>query len=374
MNTTATALVTISTSRNASDGCRRLHFEGFVPWDNPENIVSQETEAFFERLKGAIVLPFLFLIGGPANVLNMAVFYKQGLRERINLCLFALALCDELYLVTCVLQNAERMYTQFASPGQRNGPVLTFIVNHNLIGFFGFTFVSQVISAIIASERCFCVISPLRSHLVLTTRTMAAILAIVFVIVMTLLFIVATRYRMVCVYDPVSNARFNVIDGGEFYYRNQELVDYLDSLVFGMVVPGATMLVVTVTTIVTAVKLRQAVAWRSETSSGALSAREVAVTKMLVVNSILFMVCGTPSLLFRFTILFFPKVKPGSQNQNLFLSLLWLVEIASYINSSFNIVVYHRMGSRFRDTLSMILCRWAKTTKVKVVEKPTGDD
>ena len=46
-----------------------------------------------------MVVPILFLIGGPANVLNMAVFYKQGLKERINVCLFALSLSDFLFVL-----------------------------------------------------------------------------------------------------------------------------------------------------------------------------------------------------------------------------------------------------------------------------------
>ena len=97
------------------EGCKTLHFDGFIPWDNPDNIVSLEVEAFAERLKGAIVLPLLFLIGGPANVINMAVFYKQGLKERINLCLFALSLADELYMIYCMFFNGETIHRQFTT-------------------------------------------------------------------------------------------------------------------------------------------------------------------------------------------------------------------------------------------------------------------
>ena len=96
-------------------GCKILKFDGFFPWDNPDNLASLEVEAFAERLKGAILLPLLFLIGGPANVINMAVFYKQGLRERINLCLFALSLADELYLLQCMFFNGEAIHRQFTT-------------------------------------------------------------------------------------------------------------------------------------------------------------------------------------------------------------------------------------------------------------------
>ena len=96
-----------------------------------------------------------------------------------------------------------------------------FIANHNLVGFFGFFWVSMVMSAIIASERCFCVVSPLRSQSVLSTRTMAVIIVVVYIVVTGLYFVVALRYRMVCVYDPTTDMYFKMIDGGEFYYKHK---------------------------------------------------------------------------------------------------------------------------------------------------------
>ena len=55
-----------------------------------DNIVNAEVESVARRLKDSMLF-LLFLIGGPANVINLAVFYKQGLKERVNLCLFALS-------------------------------------------------------------------------------------------------------------------------------------------------------------------------------------------------------------------------------------------------------------------------------------------
>ena len=111
-----TKIIPITTRNNSIlDGCKALQFHGFVPWDNADNLVSLQVEAFADRLKGAIVLPLLFLIGGPANVINMVVFYKHGLRERINLCLFALSLADELYLIQCMFLNGERVHRQFTT-------------------------------------------------------------------------------------------------------------------------------------------------------------------------------------------------------------------------------------------------------------------
>ena len=96
-----------------------------------------------------------------------------------------------------------------------------FMVNHNLIGLFGISWVSQVMSAIIASERCFCVVSPLRSQTVLSTRTMAILIVVISIVGLGLHFVVALRYRMVCMYDRTIDMYFKIIDEGEFYYKHK---------------------------------------------------------------------------------------------------------------------------------------------------------
>ena len=96
-------------------GCLIFQFHEFIPWNNPDNILSFEVEDLVHMLKDLVFLPILFLIGGPANVINMAVFYKQGLKERINVCLFALSLADGLYLINNMLMYGEQIYLRFTT-------------------------------------------------------------------------------------------------------------------------------------------------------------------------------------------------------------------------------------------------------------------
>ena len=59
------------------------------------------------------LLPVVSLLGVVGNALNVAVFFRQGLRERVNVCLFSLALAD---LVVCTLYFLLYVYgvvTQF---------------------------------------------------------------------------------------------------------------------------------------------------------------------------------------------------------------------------------------------------------------------
>ena len=65
-NTTGFTPINITRNNSILEGCKILEFDGFIPWDYPDNLVSAEVEACSQRLKGAFVLPLLFLIGGPA--------------------------------------------------------------------------------------------------------------------------------------------------------------------------------------------------------------------------------------------------------------------------------------------------------------------
>ena len=354
--TTSGTLQNVTGNGTAPEGCIVVRFDEmeFLPWDNPDNIVSLRVEDVIRRLKDN-VLPILFLIGGPANVINMAVFYRQGLKERVTLCLFALSVADGLFLVETMLVFGEQLHVQFTTK-ETFGPMMRFMANTNLACFFGFTWVSQVLSAIIASERCLCVLSPLRSQTMLKTRTTAVVIAVVYLVVMGFYFVVATKYRIACVFDPASNTALYTLIAGEFYRKHDHLVSYLDGFVYGAGIPGLAISVVTTTTIITAMKIRQAAAWRAGTSSASggssspMSPREVALTKMLIGSSVLFIGCITPLAFSHAIWLFLPEMKAGRRHHNFYMTGLWILQVFSSLNSANNIFVYYTMGSRYRET------------------------
>ncbi|XP_076464569.1 galanin receptor 2a-like [Babylonia areolata] len=347
---------TVSQNITLQDGCQKVVFNEmeFLPWNNPDNIVSAKVESVTSVTKD-IMLVLLFLIGGPGNVINMAVFYKQGLKDRVNLCLFALSLADELYLIASICIHAEQLFLQFTTKA-RYGIVYAFLANHNVTGLLGFVYVSLVLSAIIASERCLCVLRPLKFQTLMRTRTMATVICVVYVLVVGLYFIVAFRMRIGCLHDPTTGVVLTTVFIGEFYKRHKYLVDYVDSFIFGAGLPGIAMIVVIATTIITTIKLRQVVTWRTETSSS-ISPREVALTKMLIGTSILFIICVFPFAVSRFSWLFLPEMNSGRRNHNFYLTTFWVNKILTYINASFNIFVYYAMGSRYRESFLALFTR-----------------
>eukprot|EP00745_Piridium_sociabile_P036275 TRINITY_DN64808_c0_g1_i5.p1 TRINITY_DN64808_c0_g1~~TRINITY_DN64808_c0_g1_i5.p1 ORF type:complete len:307 (-),score=37.31 TRINITY_DN64808_c0_g1_i5:152-1030(-) len=291
----------------------------------------------------------------------MLVFYKQGLHHRVNLCLFALSLSDALYLTSMMALHGEQLYRQFVTE-ERYGPIVTFVVNANLTLLTVFAFISPAVSAIIATERCLCVLKPLRFQTLIGIRTTAGIISVVSVVIISLHFFVSFRYRIGCAYDPESGVQMTSAVEGTFYKAHKDLVDAIHSYVFGVGVPVVEMIVVTITTIITIVKLRQAVTWRSGTAS-VISAKEVALTKTLVANSIFFMACISPGAFIRCSWLFLPEVNSGRRHHNFFLVCTWINQTLNSINATFNFFVFYVMGSRYRDTFWSLFSRKQKTAK-----------
>ena len=50
----------------------------FVPWDNPDNVITFKTYATMDNIFLCYLNPLIFIIGVPANVLSCVVFFRQG--------------------------------------------------------------------------------------------------------------------------------------------------------------------------------------------------------------------------------------------------------------------------------------------------------
>ena len=140
----------------------------FLPCDNPENLVDEATAKQLERLLHMTVLPSLELFGVTTNVINCMVFVRQGLRDRINLCLFSLALADTSFLL--LIFSAKF----FSFLGLFDGELEEYwsqkYLNTVLGPMLGTMNISNLMTMVISVERCICVVSPFTAKRFLKTR------------------------------------------------------------------------------------------------------------------------------------------------------------------------------------------------------------
>ncbi|KAK7506113.1 hypothetical protein BaRGS_00002835 [Batillaria attramentaria] len=337
----------------ATDRCIVFDVNTTVPWNNPNNLISSETEYLINRITTAVLIPILFLIGLPANCLNMLVFYRQGLKDRIILCLFSLSFVDLIYITFLFLMYAERTYSQFTT-GERYGTVFRFLMNQNVVGLYGFGYASMFLSATISCERCFCVLFPLRSQLMLETKTMAVIVVVSVSVIGFLRFAVTAQYQVACFFDQQTTLTSTQIYVSEYYFKHRQMLRWLDGIFYGFVMTVGCPLVVLVTTTITAVKLRQTIVWRRQTTTN-MSNKEAALTKMLICLSAEFFVLSIPFIGVRVTPVFVPQLGSGGEYANTFLVMISVGEFCSYANSSVNFFVNYFTGSRYQKTLHDIV-------------------
>ena len=80
----------------------------FLPWNNPNNIITYSTFRDVQFVFSCVLDPLLWVLGVSTNVINCVVFFRQGLKDRMNLCLF------RSVPKIVQLKRTERSYTVFA--------------------------------------------------------------------------------------------------------------------------------------------------------------------------------------------------------------------------------------------------------------------
>ncbi|XP_025104596.1 probable G-protein coupled receptor frpr-1 [Pomacea canaliculata] len=322
-----------------------------------DSIISNEVVFWIGAIANAGLQPLLFILGAPGNILCAAVFYKLGLRERINLCVFALALVDLATITFTVFIAVEAALRDLLEVE------LNFFIQY-FIGPLGFQYASMFVSTTIACERCFCVVSPFKAQRYIKTSTTAVIITVVTVVIVgAMCAFDGPTQKAVTVYDPVSNTTKSVVYYTDYYINNREIIDIFDIFVYSMFIPLVAIVVTVITTAITAVKLCHAVTWRDQTTTTVnidttktrTSSKEVALTKMLIATSILFIVCVTPIIVVQMTMYFVKELNFNGRYVNLN-DLLWvIISVLRMLNFSLNFYIYYNIGSKFRETLREML-------------------
>ena len=348
------------------DNCIVLGVNATIPWDHPGNLISQETEHLIDRLKATVFIPILYLAGTPANLVNALVFFRQGLKARINMCLFSLALVDLIYLNVLFAIYAERIYTQFTD-GEKIGPAYRYIVNNNVAGLVGFGNGPALLCAIIATERCVCVLFPLRARTCIPTKVLAIVIAVSVSLLGFLRFVVTAQYQVTCFYEVRTERQSWQLYVTDYHFRNKAMLKAVGGVFYGFCISVGCPVVVLITTTITAVKLQQTVRWRSQTSNNVSNAKEIAVTKMLIALSVEFFVLSIPVIALRVSPVFQPQLSAFGLYANTFHAMLGLAETCYYVSSSVNFLVYYLTSTKYRQTLHDLL-GWKTPAKKKVGE------
>lgn len=357
-NSTETALdFTFLRMQNITKNCHiTSNSSSYLPWRNDKQLLSYENVLQGEKIVNCILTPIICLFGIAANVLNCVVFYKQGLRHRIHFLLFSHSCTDLVFSVYIFLFFSDRFYLHFISQYVGYGDMASLLTNSGLHTLYGFTYASGFLSTYIAIERCLCIVWPFSADWLMRTKNVCVIVCVATASLVCAHYIAAERYKIVCVYDVQSDVLVYTFFPSDFYVKHSFLVNIMTGVLYGLGLPSIFIVVTIITTIITAVHLQSAAQWSQGARKQSAVMKEVFVTKMLISTSCLFIACKTPDILIRITPLFVPDFKIGGYFQNLFLTFVYIIMLTTGINASFNICIYFKMGSKYRQTLKSV-CR-----------------
>lgn len=335
-------------SQQSKSGVTSFAFDG-------QEMMSATTLATLEKTLYCGIVPVLFFVAVPTNILNSVVFYRQGLSDRMNVCLFSLALADMLF-VTFLFLNASYCLLYFLHPQMAD--FWKWHVRKYILNFVtAFRVLNACFTSIIALDRCICVVFPFKAAAVMTKRTMASLILALTVIVNVLCLVYVLNWKIVSLRNPQTGNVFFTSAESDLFLQNKAVFTLIDKTIIAFVIPFTNFIIVSVATILTVVRLRTSLTWRQSVSNGGADVRrETKLIKMLLIVSWIFIVCMAPYIALSIARTLIPDLTFEGRYANLYFAMVYLLLTLAALNSSVHFFVYMAQSSRFRVELRDCFC------------------
>ncbi|XP_025097633.1 uncharacterized protein LOC112565947 [Pomacea canaliculata] len=344
----------------------------YLPWTNPLNLISFDTYQKTLYYFNTVVKPVVVIVGVPTNIISCIVFKRQGLCDRMNLCLFVLALVDMTYLAYSMVFTIA-LWIKVVQPVV--GEELYMKALYYALGVsHGWREASALVGLVIAVERCICVVFPLQAGSLMRTRTMGLLLATA-----------VTSMQVGFVTWPVKQHVFSVYDNttGQIRWKTELasqwqsssfLMSYtiFEDTVMLVLVPILNLILVTVATGITVIRLKAVSSWRKEVSSFGSEAhvQQVALTKMLVLVSCVYIGSKLPWIVVMLASVLDPDFSDTGHNYNIYKVSQLMAQLFSYVNSAVTFFIYLAQSSRFKVELRVLFSCFLPSAGVSETKMP----
>ncbi|XP_025099172.1 uncharacterized protein LOC112566957 [Pomacea canaliculata] len=340
-------------------------------WDTTDTTDAMSVFKLIDTIFTDYVSVIISLVGIPSNIVSCVVFWRQGLRDRVNLCLFTLSIVDfSVFLCIFITPTAHVLISSF---DQLLGEEFLMTSMAYTLGVtYGLRAMSDVISMILAVDRCLCVLLPLHVTHLIRTRTMAAIMATSFVLLQLCYSSLTLKVTVTKIYvNSTESFEWKLVQT-DIGLKYANILDTMFNTVLSISLPIINFVVVSTATAITVVKLRSATRRRekmSSTSSGSRD-RQAGATKMLVLVSSLYIVSMAPYVAAIITRLAVHEFSPYNRSYALYSAVIAIADQVSVTNDAINVFVYFAYSSRFRQELLTVLrCKQRKhSTPSTVIE------
>lgn len=292
------------------------------------------------------------LFGSTTNVINLIIFYRQGLNNTINMSFFAMAVSDlsglilQLWYSFCVSRLLDS-----------SGIPMVFSEVQYITGGVpreAFARITCLITVYVTIERCLCVAFPLHVKRMLTVkRTTIIILSIYLITWISGLPLYSTSFigwkfylaRNTSLIGLVVTSNNHTVQG----------VVFIIHALFGIF----TFTAVVIATVILTHTLGQKNTWRKRVQINykdceTISNRDRATIVMVVLVACILIICYTPAVLLCVTTFCEPEFSRTGKYFNLYYSLWSFALLFENINSSVNMFLYLKMSTKYRQAFRQL--------------------
>lgn len=321
----------------------------------------------------AVLGPFLAVFGAVSNVVNIAVYYKQKVKDSITVSYIALAIWDSglslLTLVTIICLTIEYFF-----------PLPYIDVNYLYTVYFSYIrcvthSMSTIVTVYLSVELCICIMIPLKVKLMFTkTRS---------IIVNSAMVVLCIAYN--CPPWPTQkltwqySQRFNRSRLTIFYTAGRREADIYFGIFNGNVMPICSQIISVICAVLLISGINKSVRFRSQTTinqpkkiqnpvllppdtatnhrkfvgkqsrkSQTSTAKYRKLAKVTALITVVFLVCNVPVIAVALARTVVPAL---NTNTKMIVVLYYVVYVSTLINSSASIIVYYYANEKFRKTL-----------------------
>lgn len=321
-----------------------------------DQITNHNIRQILQVIISVVLCGIISVFGTVANIINMAVFYKQGLNTTINISFFSLAVSD---LGSVIFQQ---FYNIFENPLFQNSDLTVDAIElqYAMAGMprESFSRITCLITVYIAAERWLCIAFPLHVKQIITPRRASIIMVCIYSL--TLLSVLPLWYTTYIDWKFYPNLNKTLL--GLSFTNDREHVEGI-VLIVHAIMGTLSFAAVVIFTMILIRKLNQKSTWRKtvcmESQQVSKTNKDKQTIKTVVLIATILIICYIPSAVLFLTTFFVPDFSVSGRFTGLFMTAWSFGFLFETINSSVNIFLYWSMSSKYRATFRAILSKCA---------------
>lgn len=316
-----------------------------------DKLISDHDYRIYELVNFSIITTVISVCGVVTNLMNIAVFYRQGFDNTMNISFLGLSISDLCSLVTMLLCN------MFMSPFFRNvgARVASTEMQYLIAGLPHICFVriTSWITVFVTAERCLCITFPLKIKQMITPRRTTLVICTIY----TLIILSFEPEYETCYYGWKFDITANTTVIGLLFRNNRQRVEGVTFIVFGML-GFVSFIMVIIFTLILVTQLNKKSKWRKDANlekfqSESISSRDRKTVAMVAMIATVLIVCYTPGVIVSMATFCVPEFSVTGRYVNAYFTGWSFVVIFESFNSSVNIFLYYYMSSKYRETFHL---------------------